>query len=427
MAAINIKLFHKFLVFMITILLFFTVPIIGVNAEDVDPPMHGSVSCKYCHKVNESGSHFTHVYSEMGSHMICTNCHNANGPNTFKDGKSLSETTVCDTCHSPDGTFDGVNDPIIGARPNWENRIYDNGNLKAGKEKWCAGCHDNDPSLIKGVNAPNVTGDGVDYGYYVTGHGKHSNMMCNYCHNLSSKHIDGKKRTYSANKSYMTYDPVSSAYQGGYRLKDVLTGYDVKYPMHIPRTGHVYPPGFRQDWEFALCFECHNNTRLFNGGNLITGEGAETNFRENYSGSWTSLHNLHTDGRNGPWGPETPQYDSDFNGTTDSRMSCPSCHNVHGSRSPAMVRSGELEGKVPAFNLKYVDNTPGSQLHFISRNLLGQSTGAGMDLSFGQGTIASNGICNMCHAQQTGGPGPHKAYYRSPVTINSTKCSVCHP
>ncbi len=404
-------------------------------AEEIDPAMHGPVSCKYCHKVNNSGSHFTHVYSEIGTNMICTNCHNANGPNTFKDNKSLSETRICDDCHSPSGTFDGVNDSIIGAKPNWANRIYDNDTLKAGKEKWCAGCHDNIPSVIKGVNAPNVVGNSVDYGYYVSGHGKHKNMTCSYCHNVSSKHVDGDVRSYYANKSYMTYDPVSNIYQNGYRLKDISTGYGGKYSMYMPRTGHVYPPGFREDWEFALCFECHNKTKLFNGGDPTTGIGAETNFRMLIDGGggnpapiigkYYSLHDVHTWGANGP-GSANPQYDSDFNGTADSRMSCPSCHNVHGSRSPAMVRTGELEGKVPALNLKYVDNSPGSALHFISKDLLVQSTGAGMDISFGQGSVTSNGVCNMCHAQQTGGPQPHTAYYRNPIISNNTKCEICH-
>jgi len=385
---------------------------------------------------SQTQSHATHVLSIIGPQLVCKDCHNVRNALLFSDNKPLATTTVCDTCHSPGGTFDGVNDQVIGAKSNWKYGIYDNGSLKTGKEKWCVGCHDNVPSLIKGAKAPNVTGDGVNYGYYVSGHGEHGNMSCGYCHNLSSKHIN--VTAYSANKSYLTYDPTSDAYKNGYRLKDVPTGYGGKYPMYIPRTGHVYPPGFRQDWEFALCFECHNSTKLFNGGDPITGEGAETNFRMLIDGGgggnpapvigkYYSLHDVHTWGANGPWGPETPQYDSDFNGAADSRISCPSCHNVHGSNSPAMVRTGELEGKVPALNLKYVDNTPGSALHFISRNLLVQSTGAGMDVSFGQGTVASNGVCNMCHAQQTGGPGPHTAYYRSPVISNNSKCTVCHP
>jgi len=396
-----------------------------VYAEDVDPPVHGPLSCKYCHKINESGSHFAHIYSERGPNMICTNCHGTSKPNTFGDGKSFSETIICDTCHSPGGTFDGVDDPDIGAKPNWENRTYNGSDLKAGKEKWCVGCHDNVPAISKGIEAPNIAGDGTTYGYYDTGHGNHS-IKCDSCHNLSSKHIDGLDRTYVPDSDY---EPTSGAYQKGYRLKDVQTGYNNKYPLHMPRI-RVNPPGFREDWEFALCYECHDKTKLFNGGDPATGEGAQTNFRKNITGGggypaptvgqWYSLHDVHTWGSNGPSGATT-QYDSDFNGIADSRMSCPACHNVHGSKSPAMVRTGELEGKIPALNLKYVDNQPGS-LHFISRGMLMQSTGAGMDVSFGQGQVGANGICNMCHAQQQGGPGPTLAYYRTPID----KCTICH-
>ena len=42
----------------------------------------------------------------------------------------------------------------------------------------------------------------------------------------------------------------------------------------------------------------------------------------------------------------------------------------------------------------------------ISREMLMQSTGAGMDVNFGPGQVGTNGICNMCHAQQVGGPKP---------------------
>ena len=399
-------------------------------AEESDPAIHGTVSCKYCHNVNESGSHYTHVYSEIGPSMICINCHSIDpGTSVFKDDKQFSDTTVCNTCHSPGGKYDGVDDAIIGAKPNWNNKIYNGPDIKVGKEKWCAGCHDDVPSMIKGVNAPNVAGDGANYGYYVTGHGKNDTIQCKNCHNLSSKHIDGIERTYTPDRSYTTDDPASPSYQNGYRLKDVATGYNGKYPLHMPRTGHVYPPGFRDDKEFALCLECHNKTKLFNGGDPITGIGAETNFRMLVDGGggspaptigkYYSLHDVHTWGANGPWGASTPQYDSDFDGAADSRTSCPSCHNVHGSNSPTMVRNGELIGRTIAFNLKYVDNVPipGSALHFISQGELNRSTGAGMDISFGQGTVSSNGICNMCHPQQTGGPGPHTAYYRTPINI----------
>jgi len=52
--------------------------------------------------------------------------------------------------------------------------VYDevNGELLHSKEKWCVGCHDDDPSMVNGVSAPNITGDDVNYGYYKTGHGR---------------------------------------------------------------------------------------------------------------------------------------------------------------------------------------------------------------------------------------------------------------
>jgi hypothetical protein len=60
---------------------------------------------------------------------------------------------VCATCHTTGGLFNGVNDPTVGALNNWENRgsdtpatqslVYNtDGTLKAGKEDWCASCHD---------------------------------------------------------------------------------------------------------------------------------------------------------------------------------------------------------------------------------------------------------------------------------------------
>lgn len=441
--------YGAFLLFVILILAGIT------DAEELDPPIHGTVSCKYCHKVNNSGSHFTHIYSDIGPEMICTGCHSTDPiTSKFKDEEQLSNTTVCDACHSPEGTYDGVNDTSVGAKPNWFGRIYNdssNGNLKAGKEKWCAGCHDDVPSIIKGINAPNVTGDNSNYGYYLSGHGKNDIIKCENCHNLSSKHIDGIERTYSPDSNYSTYDPISASYQNGYRLKDAASGYSGKYPLHMPRTGHIYPPGFREDWEFALCFECHNKSQLIYGGDPLTGIGATTNFYENVSGDgggtpapapgrYYSLHDVHTWGANGPLGPTTAQYDSDFDGLADSRISCPACHNVHGSSvSPAMIRTGEFEKK-RGLDLRYVSNYPGDPLSFIFTEQLNISTGAGMDLPFGQGTIESNGICNMCHPQQTGGPGPYRAYYRSPIITvpdfqefhisltNMTSCiaSGCH-
>jgi len=392
--------------------------------------------CTQCHGHGKefaapfAWAHKTHLTADKGPHLSCRDCHGDPlqlQPTLFADGLEFAETGVCDSCHSPEGDYDGVNDTVIGAKSNWAEGVYDDyNNLNPGKEKWCVGCHDGAPSTIDGVLAPNIAGDegavtlyGAGWGFYKSGHGlpgdrvypasgaKGAGKGCLDCHDASKGHIDGEPRTYSADGNYLTWDPASGGYQEGYRLKDVAGGYGGKYPMHIPRTGHVYPPGFRESAEFALCFECHDESKLYNGGDPVTGDGAATNFRNNVGGAWISLHDLHTDGRNGPWGPTTPQYDSDYDGVADSRISCPACHNVHGSPSPVMLRHGELIStmgtldKVPSLNFQY---TPEG-----TYPLLGDSAGGKIGTIGGIGSLYKNGVCNMCHSDRS-------AYTRPPVT-----------
>lgn len=367
-------------------------------------------------------AHKTHLTADKGPHLACPDCHIDPfqfQPVIFADGQEFAATGVCDSCHSPEGDYDGVNDSVIGAKSNWADGVYDdNGNLPVDKEKWCVGCHDGVPSLIADVLAPNIAGDenavtpyGTGWGFYKSGHGVPSNEVypasgvkgagrnCLDCHDAKMAHIDGEPRSYSADGDYLTWDPASAGYQSGYRLKDVAGGYEGKYPLHIPRTGHVFPPGFRESQEFALCYSCHDESNLYNGGDAVTGDGATTNFRNNVEGTWISMHDLHTDGRNGPFGPTTPQYDSDYDGVADSRISCPACHNVHGSPSPVMLRHGEListmgtSDKAPSLDFQY---TPEG-----TYPVLGDSTGGKTRFSGGgPGNPSKNGVCNMCHNDQ---------------------------
>jgi hypothetical protein len=111
-------------------------------------------NCTECHPHTSEFSapyeqfHKTHLTSDKGPKITCTDCHSETDYTIFADGKTLANTTVCDTCHSPNGAFDGVNDPVIGAKHNWVDGVYnaDGVTLKSGKEKWCAGCHDDVPA-----------------------------------------------------------------------------------------------------------------------------------------------------------------------------------------------------------------------------------------------------------------------------------------
>jgi hypothetical protein len=125
-------------------------------------------------------SHSTHTENDSddlkGPYITCSDCHDTNDYPFFKsgtdgdgDGKyNLSETDVCDNCHSPNGAFDGVNNPTYGAKANWYDGIYTSPTLKAGKEKWCAGCHDDQPAYSKGQHIEIII-DNLDPGASFTG------------------------------------------------------------------------------------------------------------------------------------------------------------------------------------------------------------------------------------------------------------------
>ena len=88
-------------------------------------------------------SHATHTEgSSKGPEtpLVCGNCHDVD------HYPLLAGTNVCNNCHSPDGTYDGVDDSEIGAKTNWSSGVYNSDFLQPGKEKWCAGCHDEMPA-----------------------------------------------------------------------------------------------------------------------------------------------------------------------------------------------------------------------------------------------------------------------------------------
>ncbi|MEW5801662.1 MAG: hypothetical protein AB1847_06105 [bacterium] len=311
-------------------------------------------TCQNCHEsmVQTQTSHHTHLSAAKGPSIGCWDCHapgNEDSPHTFlfKDNKPLTETHVCDPCHSTEGSYDGVSDPVIGAKNNWNGSVYQGSRLKAGKEKWCAGCHDEIPAMSRadgsGVAAPAVIGNESapnPYGYYKTGHGKRDLVGCTDCHDPSLLHVDHQHRTYSY---------ASGNYQAGYRLRMV----DGNQALTIRNT----PPMIldpTQSWDdFALCLSCHNKYELL-GHSEGTGLWHKdppygTNF-----GTHRNEHHWHL-------ALNVRNYcDSDFDGQGDAASTCTTCHNVHGSPSPAMIRHGELisppgtQSYVPAFDFGWL-------------------------------------------------------------------------
>jgi hypothetical protein len=345
-------------------------------------------------------SHTTHFDDPKGPLFeierpsdFCTfYCHDAGNFSRFKDGELLADTNVCDDCHSAGGAFDGVAE----AKAKWEDSVYrKNGyELKAGNENWCATCHDGGTSIVDGVSAPNVMGDNTTYGYNVSGHGKDplNYITCDRCHDFAIAHTDGRARTYKA-----TSTNPNRSYRNGYRLNDDMT---------IPRNGEGAQTSFK------LCTNCHVYTDITSR--------LKTNFRDDLKNTSFSYHENHLE-----WYNTFIAWDSDFDGVgipegynvADSALSCPACHNVHGSPTPAMTRHGELIGQVPALDFRWYEEDGTTITTVFANSLYGALECANVP------NLGHNGICFGCHPALPPNPTLIK-YYRAPggpvtLTVNN--------
>lgn len=357
-------------------------------------------------------SHSTHTETSgedlKGPGIYCDSCHDITNFPSFKSGTdansdgrySLAETDVCDACHSSGGSYDGLEDPVIGAKEIWHTGAYvstADSTLRAGKEKWCATCHDESPSLISGVTAPNVIGDedgaytyGAGWGYYKTGHGvpdsaaypasggvtAGAGVQCGSCHDFSAAHIDGLARTFDDGES-SSID--AGVYRAGYRLNPVPmgqgTGTSTREPMLVPwKTNTANSAN-----NYRLCVTCHDAGPFTDAGNMNT----------NLVTGGINRHEFHLV-------QNTWQYPADWNGGTTSLITCVNCHNVHGSTRLAMVRDGKLTAREPGLEIWYKNNA-------ITTNIGTQNppTPADLPLAASDGTawipLSATNICVGCH------------------------------
>ncbi|MBW1860437.1 MAG: hypothetical protein JRI70_10310 [Deltaproteobacteria bacterium] len=391
-------------------------------------------------------SHATHFVSEKGPALAqdengCYICH-ADGTlqcgeeapffrsGTDGDGDSnfnLAETDVCDFCHSPNGAYDGVTSSgsSVGAKDNWAVGVYElDGKLQAGKERWCAGCHDDQPANSEyngsGVDAPMVAGDDSTFGFYATGHGKSviplrgtagwptERIECLDCHDAGVAHIDGEARTYSFDNASAGSTQSGVDYAAGYRLGYV--GGEV--PLRIPAnysTTFGYNGLLIRDTAFRLCLYCHDTSRIFDN---TPGDGIDSNFKaslpnppRDYSYAWgsgadTNEHVNHM--MNYTMEAWDSDWDIDTNGPgpgpgTDSMTACSSCHNVHGptgvegSTNEAMLRDGSLAGRAPGYGFSYVIEDSGAGGYpWVTSDGATQSTSVGAIFRY------NTEINNMC-------------------------------
>jgi hypothetical protein len=276
----------------------------------VDGLVHGGGSgtgCEACHG-HEDGwlggdysgttlSHSTHTENDdddvKGPFMVCSNCHDTNNYPSFTDVQDISDTQVCDTCHSPGGSFNGLvsQGGSIGGKTNWTDGVYQvDGNLASNKEKWCAGCHDDAPAVVSGNTAPDICGDNSTYGFYLGAHGNgtygvdhnsrsYNRGECVNCHasnNISATSSHGGQlfeennedcfKCHTDTSSYQTGGLVNRSYSyraGGYA--DTLDDIQEAFSFTAPATSHnlgdilTFITG---NWGYTSdsnpCAACHN-------------------------------------------------------------------------------------------------------------------------------------------------------------------------
>ncbi|MHB8173911.1 MAG: CxxxxCH/CxxCH domain c-type cytochrome [Nitrospirota bacterium] len=362
-------------------------------------------ACGTCHATAPPGllNHSVHLTAAWGPKAACEDCHPPNssiGRNVghvggfviFKDGKPLSTTTACNRCHGNGAAT---------AKAYWGNTTI------RSKDSWCESCHDgssivNTAAGTGGTDetAPNIVGDGLTYGYDVTGHGMLPYaIQCTECHSIKSQHIGPASFAYKASSNnYNSAFRMGAASNtvpllGSYTSADVTLCYACHSQAKIfgmpssgkPSAMHVHAPIYNSVW--ATDFRNTSTTAgLYAGDWDATSSGdVPTNIHWNHMDDYGSTKRY----------PTTYIYDSDGDGTGDSRITCKTCHDPHGTHQPKMVYD--------AFALGTYSNPPNPNYSWVG--------GSG---------YATNRCTTTCHTSGDAAGTAGMRWYRQPLSNTTT-------
>ncbi|RJQ51402.1 MAG: hypothetical protein C4521_12445 [Actinobacteria bacterium] len=276
-----------------------------------------------------------------GPDIGCADCHGASPTDytKFADAQNLANTNVCDACHSPGGTFNGIDSqatttgPSVGAKDNWSmettSLVYNGAGtaLRSGKEKWCVGCHDTSGAIVKGQTASNKGGNNSSYGYFATGHGKTSsfarmswqdtaassnsaaNRACTRCHDTDA----------GAGQAHIRLSGSSARLKAGY--EDDASNSNCKQ-CHDPGTDATSTPTWYATYS-AYSASAHKGTKCTECHDVHGETGSYTGMTKADKSNLCSLCHSKTS-----QGGHTPGQSFAVAGKNYS-IQCASCHNVH--------------------------------------------------------------------------------------------------
>lgn len=361
------------------------------------------LTCDVCHGVGANqGQHAGHGWQAGRSAINYAYVNFAESLDT-----TLGPTGVCNNCHSPGGGYNGVNSQngSIGAKDNW----FENGNespstlnadvyadtstLKAGKEKWCVGCHDSQPSKFEAwddstnttafVTAPQVGGDSTNYGFYTSGHGVSTTTQydetsvgagggnygagkeCTTCHSLNSSVTPTSLHISLKNDTDLT----------GQRIKNVINTVNVNSITEVCKACHTTTAGQPASVQVST----HGNTE---------------------TGGYSKIE------------------------TDTFSVNCNQCHELHGNnKNTQSIRNLKMIASTVTIN---ATSSVTTQVVFTKR------TGAN---SFDDSLTLYDNVCRVCH-ESTSNPGypmaRHTGGLHDPGMSGSDKdkkdrdCTICH-
>lgn len=462
---------------------------IGCHATEDEAFGSQPGQCGICHgtlpSTQGTNRHPLHLIQESGkgpAGMLCSTCHGVgtdneqtyfsnplhnNGTVNFVGGGNLAATSACNSCHSPGGTYNGVNSQdngagmSIGAKDNWVPGVYAGALLQTGKEKWCVGCHDVDSPTIWGgtggtsQTAKNIAGDQTGYGYYKSGHGLDAvakydedalddatgtagaGKKCTDCHDMATDHINDNNDSSTVGqriKSSINGELVASVADACKACHSTTNG----TPATVKVSGHgnaTSTGGFNSPAEepfSAACQQCHDphssqlnaestrNLKMIRPDiNVATGVFGDVVFKA------TTGVNSFDENDTEAGDPGTPQTISNANNADDA---CTTCHsNTNNSGYPATNHAGGYGHGGGAADYR-AQNCTNCHKHNYNTDAVYQ-----YDDGFMPGGA---GACGGCHNANTATMknGSHETHFTYPASGDPQSlkgpglltCDACH-